>query len=157
MTHLQITLLLFSLSATINLQSQDYTTLQGSVVDFETKDFLVGASICISGTAIGTQSDMSGRFTLNVPNKSVSDSLIVTYVGYKKYGEPILRVKDKDNLQIKMIRRPGNRFLPLMKTLPIAEGALCRTIPFRFQWMISSEEQMRLRTFHLTLLLSTAN
>ena len=103
MTHLKITVLLVSLYATINSQSQDYTLLQGSVVDHETKDFLVGASIRISGTTIGTQSDMSGQFRLNVPNKSMSDSLIVTYVGYKKYGESILRLKDKDKLQINLI------------------------------------------------------
>ena len=103
MTHLSIAIILFSISASINSESQDYTTLQGSVVDSETKDFLVGASIRISGTAIGTQADVSGRFTLNVPNPSVSDSLIVTYVGYKKYGESILRLKDKDNLQIRLI------------------------------------------------------
>src|SRR5688572_11568245 len=103
MIHLTIAVILVSLYGTIDSQSQDYITLKGSVVDYETKDFLVGASIRISGTAIGTQSDLSGRFTLNIPNESVSDSLIVTYVGYKKYGESILRLKDKDNLQINLI------------------------------------------------------
>jgi hypothetical protein len=108
MTQSSIALALFSLFATLNSRSQDNTTLHGTVLDYETKDFLVGASIRISGTTIGTQSDISGRFRLNVPNKSVFDSLIVTYVGYKKYGESILRLKDKGNLQISLISRATN-------------------------------------------------
>ena len=83
MTQSGIALALFSLFAIIDSQSQDYTTLQGTVLDYETKNFLAGASIRILGTTIGTQSDISGQFRLDVPNQSVSDSLIVTYVGYK--------------------------------------------------------------------------
>jgi hypothetical protein len=92
--------------AEINVHSQDHIMLNGSVTDSKTNELLVGASIRISGTTNGTQSDLSGQFRLNVPGVSLNDSLIVTYVGYKRYAEPISKLKDKSSLQISLVSQP---------------------------------------------------
>ncbi len=103
MLRLHILLLVFSLFAAINVQAQDHITLTGVVMDSETKELLAGASIRISGTPLGTQSDRSGQFRLNVPNTSAEDSLIVTYVGYQKYAQSMAALKGKASLQITLI------------------------------------------------------
>jgi hypothetical protein len=94
--------LIFSVFAAISVQSQDHIALQGTVVDYKTKELLVGASVRISGTTIGTQSDVSGRFSLIIPPENQDDSLIVTYVGYKKYTQPVSSLKDRVNLLINL-------------------------------------------------------
>ncbi len=96
-------MLILSLFAASNVQSQDHITLTGIVIDSKTKELLVGASIRISGTTLGTQSDRSGQFRLNVPGTSANDSLVVTYVGYIKYAQPIVSLKDNASLQIDLI------------------------------------------------------
>lgn len=94
---------IFCVLTEVNVYSQNQIILNGSVTDSKTNEVLVGASIRISGTTNGTQSDLSGQFKLHVPVSSLNDSLIVTYVGYKKYAEPISKLKDKLNLQISLV------------------------------------------------------
>lgn len=56
-------------------------TLSGVVKDGETRAFLPYASIAVSGTAYGTQTDERGYFELDVPVSK--GSLIITYTGYR--------------------------------------------------------------------------
>ena len=98
---------MFSMFAVSNVQSQDgNVALNGMVIDSQTNERLVGASIRISGTTIGTQSEPSGEFRLNIPSANLNDSLIVTYVGYKRYIEPIWKLKNKSGLQIDLVSQP---------------------------------------------------
>jgi hypothetical protein len=83
--------------------AQDEVSLHGVVVDSKTKDTLVGASVRISGTSLGTQSDVAGHFSLTLPKSNQTDSLIVTYVGYKKYAEVLANLKIQGDLEINMI------------------------------------------------------
>ncbi len=86
--------------AGLNARCQRYVNLRGTVLDGGTKEPLVGASIRISGSTAGTLSDGSGQFNLNVPNTSLRDTLIVTYVGFKKYAESLSKLIDKANVEI---------------------------------------------------------
>jgi hypothetical protein len=76
------------------------TGLQGVIIDKETKEVLTGASIRISGTAIGTQSDASGRFNLNIPLSHDKDTLVITHVGYKKYESIVTNLRGQSDVQI---------------------------------------------------------
>ena len=87
-------------------QDQNDITLDGIVTDRITKEVLMGASIYISGTSIGTQSDLSGRFSLIVPPSRFNDSLSVTYIGYKKYTESLSNLKNRTGIQISLINEP---------------------------------------------------
>lgn len=61
------------------LHAQEKITITGTVTDTNGEE-LIGASVFVKGnTAIGTVSDLSGHFSLNVPSESTT--LVVSYVG----------------------------------------------------------------------------
>lgn len=77
-------------------------TLSGQVID-ETKEPLIGASILIKGTSIGTITDIDGNYTLNIPKGATE--LVFSYVGYESQTLPIptgklLNVQLKSDSQV---------------------------------------------------------
>jgi hypothetical protein len=73
-----LTLLLISSLCTCGLAQQ---TFSGCVTD-EIGDSLIGVSILVKGTTIGTVTDLDGCFSLVSPTDSAT--LVITYTGYKK-------------------------------------------------------------------------
>ncbi|MDE6796009.1 MAG: TonB-dependent receptor [Muribaculaceae bacterium] len=59
--------------------------LTGTVYD-QNNEPVIGASVMVKGTTIGTATDIDGKFTLNVPAKG---TLIVSYVGYVAQEIPL--------------------------------------------------------------------
>jgi TonB-dependent starch-binding outer membrane protein SusC len=57
-------------------------SISGVVLDSNTKEPIIGASILIKGTSIGTISDVNGKFTFKTSVKQ--NEIEVSYVGYKK-------------------------------------------------------------------------
>ncbi len=57
------------------------TTISGTVTDADTKETLVGVNILVKGKVIGTISDLSGNFTLNVA-QAPPFTLVFSMVGY---------------------------------------------------------------------------
>ena len=53
-------------------------TVTGTVIDHEGEP-IIGASVMVKGSAIGTATDLNGNYTINVPSDGV---LIFRYVGY---------------------------------------------------------------------------
>lgn len=74
---------LLTLTATAMAQ---VTTVKGQIVDSETKEALIGASIVVSGTTQGTVTDIDGNFSLSVPNNS---TLVFKYLGYKEISKKL--------------------------------------------------------------------
>lgn len=70
--------LLVSLGTTIALAQ---TTISGTVTDAQTKETLVGVNIIVKGKVIGTITDLSGKFTLNV-NQDPPFTLVFSMVGF---------------------------------------------------------------------------
>src|SRR5690625_2482624 len=56
-------------------------TVQGRVADGETAEPLIGASVYIQGTAIGTSTQSDGTF--NLTTDRLVDVLVISYVGYQ--------------------------------------------------------------------------
>jgi TonB-linked SusC/RagA family outer membrane protein len=54
--------------------------LTGKVTDAENGEALIGASVIVEGTNIGTSTDFDGYYTLNVP--ATATSVRITYTGY---------------------------------------------------------------------------
>jgi TonB-dependent SusC/RagA subfamily outer membrane receptor len=72
-------LLLFSL-AFLNYPSFAQTkTVTGTVIDSKTTEPVTGASISVKGTTIGTTTDKTGKFRLDVPNNAV---LVISNIGF---------------------------------------------------------------------------
>ncbi|HUW91744.1 MAG TPA: TonB-dependent receptor [Bacteroidales bacterium] len=68
------------------LFAQQGRTITGTVVD-EDNAALPGASIVVKGTTIGTASDLSGKFSLTVPEGATT--LVITFVGMEIVEVPI--------------------------------------------------------------------
>ncbi|HEX9251210.1 MAG TPA: TonB-dependent receptor plug domain-containing protein, partial [Ignavibacteriaceae bacterium] len=77
-------------------------TLNGIVKDSETKSFLQFANVLIKGSNIGTTTNDQGRFTLS-GKFNESDSLLVSYVGYKSSITPLSEL-NSDLLVIELQR-----------------------------------------------------
>jgi len=71
----------FCLFATMSLFGQK-VTIQGTVVDKETKEIIVGAAIVCDST-IKTISDFDGKFTLSVSSNAMH-TVVISYYGYEK-------------------------------------------------------------------------
>jgi hypothetical protein len=80
-----------STSARINLPSADkkakdslsFTTLTAKIVDQETKEPVVFASVTQTKTNIATVSNSEGEFIIKVPGKSPEGTLTIQHLGYK--------------------------------------------------------------------------
>ena len=73
-------LLLMSLSITVSAQNR----ITGKIVDAE-KEPVIGASVLVKGTGIGTVSDMNGDFSL----EASTGTLVVSYLGFLTQEIPI--------------------------------------------------------------------
>ena len=68
--------LLFLANVTVALSQQ---LISGTVVD-KNGETLIGVSVLVKGTTVGTVSDVNGKFSIKV--KGASDVLQFSYVGY---------------------------------------------------------------------------
>ncbi|WP_255489770.1 TonB-dependent receptor [Dysgonomonas sp. 25] len=59
--------------------AQQSKTISGTIVD-KTGEPLIGVSVAVKGTTNGAQTDIDGKFTLNVND---GDIIVISYVGYK--------------------------------------------------------------------------
>lgn len=57
------------------------TKVTGTVISAEDNEPIIGASIVVKGTTIGTVTDFNGAFSLDVP--SSAKTLVVSFVGMK--------------------------------------------------------------------------
>jgi len=55
------------------------STITGKIID-DSNEPLIGASVVVKGTSIGTITDLDGNYTLNVPEGSTA--LVISYIGY---------------------------------------------------------------------------
>lgn len=81
--------------------SQNVTHVSGMVVDMN-QEPLIGVTILIKGTTIGTVTDFDGKFTLPVQNKK--DVIVFSYIGYQSQeitynGQKVLNIVMKEDQQ----------------------------------------------------------
>ncbi|SNT26570.1 TonB-dependent Receptor Plug Domain [Ekhidna lutea] len=67
------------------LMSYSYaqTAVNGTIIDAETGEPLIGTQILVKGTVLGTISDVNGNFALSVQSPPPI-TLVITYVGYER-------------------------------------------------------------------------
>lgn len=75
------TALIFTIGATTFAQ----TELKGNVTDFMTFMPIESASVYIKHTTVGTISNADGNFVLRVPEKNISDTLVISSIGFKTF------------------------------------------------------------------------
>lgn len=76
----------FLIMLSLHLQAQQYT-IKGKVFAAGTKEALPFVPVIIKGTNIGTQTDFDGNYIIK--SAKLGDSIIATYVGYKRMSRAI--------------------------------------------------------------------
>jgi hypothetical protein len=88
-------------STEMNTQDQQsFITLRGKVIDMETGDPLIFATIALKGTNVATVTNLDGEFILKI-NEETSDPYIeVTYIGYRNKEIPLVNLSQGDQENI---------------------------------------------------------
>lgn len=74
--------LIFTLLAIVmGVTTYAQTTLKGSVIDGDSNEALIGASVLVTGTSTGTITDIDGNFTLETD--ASTGTLEISYTGYE--------------------------------------------------------------------------
>ncbi|MDP4292261.1 MAG: TonB-dependent receptor, partial [Bacteroidota bacterium] len=77
--------------------NQQQVKLTGTVTDVSNNEPIVGAIVSVEGTTIGVQTDVNGRFTINLPK---SNAVIkVTFLGYLPQ---VITLKGQTRIDIKL-------------------------------------------------------
>jgi hypothetical protein len=77
-------------------------TVSAAVVDKETREALVFASVGITGRAIGTISNLQGEFDFHFPAEYRNEVITISILGYKSFEAPAWTLIDKPGLIIEM-------------------------------------------------------
>lgn len=99
----KLTYLLFCLILGIGLATAQTTKVTGTVISADDNEPIIGASIVVKGTMVGTVTDFDGAFSLDVP--SSAKTLVISYVGMKQQEVPVQPVvnirlaSDTQNIQ----------------------------------------------------------
>jgi hypothetical protein len=70
-------------------------TVSAKVVDKETKEPLVFASVGIKGRSLGTITNLQGDFDFHIPQEYRNDLLVISILGYKNFEAPVWTLLDK--------------------------------------------------------------
>ena len=76
----------------ISLMTYGQGLVRGIIVDKDSKESLIGATVVLKGTSKGTVTDIDGNFSLNVPKGK--NTIEISFIGYISKEIPI-EVKDK--------------------------------------------------------------
>jgi hypothetical protein len=99
---LPLTLLILSLSLSLELYSQ---VIQGVVLAADSKSPLPYASIYLQQSKQGTVSNRNGEFNINITNSN--DSIIVSYIGYKKNATSVNSINLGSRIVIQLVPAPN--------------------------------------------------
>src|SRR5258708_36350170 len=81
----------------INTAFAQNTTVKGMVTDATTGESLIGVSVTVKGTTTGTQTDVSGAFTLMAPSNA---TLTFSYLGYTSQD---IALKGQATIEVKLM------------------------------------------------------
>ena len=80
--------------------------VSGFVYDKQTREPLVGASVYMDNSTIGTSTDFDGAFEITIPD-GLKSSLVVSFVGY----ETLVRSKPDGSKPLRLYLEPGSNML----------------------------------------------
>ncbi|MEZ5070820.1 MAG: TonB-dependent receptor [Bacteroidales bacterium] len=81
------------------LDAQTRVTLSGTVSDAESGEKLIGATVYVAGTSLGTSSNSYGFYSLTVPAGNLE--LVCSYIGYEEMRRS-LELKENQMLDLKL-------------------------------------------------------
>jgi hypothetical protein len=94
-----------------------YIKIAGTISDFEQKITLPYANVFLLVRNIGTTTNSKGEFLLKIPKEYISDTLVVSYIGYKNYRIPVSQINYNENLDINL--SSNKTLLPTVIVKPV--------------------------------------
>ena len=82
------------LSLLIGVSAFAEIQVKGKVIDADSSEPMIGVSVLVKGSTIGTVTDFDGNFVLTTPDKA---TLQLSYIGYKT-----IEIRAVDNMNIIM-------------------------------------------------------
>lgn len=101
MRPLKIAFVLLILSAFSSVLHAQTYTIRGKIFNSESKEPLPFVPVIIKGTTIGAQTDFDGNFVIKTTK--MGDSLIATYVGYKRLARKINKSLSDQEINMPMV------------------------------------------------------
>ena len=107
----RFTYLFFCLLTSIGFTAAQTRTITGTVISSDTQEPVIGASIVVKGTTVGTITNFEGAFSLDVP--SDAKTLVISYIGMKREEmgiKPTMRIlltPDTQNLDEVVVTAMG--------------------------------------------------
>lgn len=80
------------------VHAQSTLTISGKLIDSDTREPLVFASIGIKDQSISTISNSIGEFDFHIPSDLKSGTLVVSMMGYQDFMEPVSSLLQRDSL-----------------------------------------------------------
>ncbi len=77
--------------------TSSYTTLTAKIMDEDTKNPIVFASVYQTGSSVGTVTNSDGEFILKVPGNNPEGTISITHLGYKNKEVEISELLSKNN------------------------------------------------------------
>lgn len=105
---------------------QSYLTVSGVVMDEETSEPLIFASVGIEGSSIGTISNTIGEFDFHVPIENRDDILEIQMLGYETFRMSISEILENEITQFRLSRI--SKFLEEVVITDSLDGAEVYTI-----------------------------
>jgi CarboxypepD_reg-like domain len=91
-----------SISASHETSSDEMITIKGNVID-SMKEAMVGASVALKGTTIGTIADIDGEFTITLSRETFKDGiLVVSLIGYETQEYELSKFRIREPLIIEL-------------------------------------------------------
>jgi len=78
-------------------QESSFNQYQGKIIDIETKNPLVFASLTIENSNISTVSNTEGYFSLKVPKEISEGQVIISFLGYRTKTIPLSQLNENKN------------------------------------------------------------
>ena len=75
-----------------------YIFIGGRILDYSTREPVTYASISLTRRNAGTISNNDGEFLIKINSNDLSDSLAVSFIGYKTFKAPVTQLSGKDNV-----------------------------------------------------------
>ena len=89
---LKSAMILLLLLLTFPVIAQNTITLKGTIVSESDRSPIIGATVLVKGTSIGTATDLNGEYTLNIPE--TAKIIEISYLGMTPISIPF----KKDNI-----------------------------------------------------------
>jgi len=145
MTKLFKSILLTTMLAVLSSMAFSQGVVKGVVVDASNKEKLIGTTVLVKGTTIGTSSDVFGNFTLNVP--AGKKTIVVQFVGYAN-KEVDVTVKDGETTDLGTIALDPEQ-IGIAEVTVFASVAIARKTPVALSQIepIQIEEKLSTQEF----------